>query len=105
MLNQYFMEGHLIYVLIEGEHAHSEAQQLLDAPNVQGKIHENNDTPKAIDWGVVVEVIGNIGTVVGTVGGTVSLAHTIWKWRKEMKEGQKTVLSKRSGRFGRATVT
>lgn len=84
-------------IMIEGEDARAAAQQLLSDSAIQGQIQEDDAITRAIDWAIVMEIVGHVGSVIGTAGGAVSLAHTLWKWRKELKDDKKVVLSEGKG--------
>ncbi|BAY82379.1 hypothetical protein NIES267_18590 [Calothrix parasitica NIES-267] len=70
-----------IQIAIEGEDAVSATEELLQIPGISG----NYTTPEEIER---EGTIATVATIVGIVGGTLTIAEQIRKWYLEYKQSK-----------------
>jgi hypothetical protein len=68
-----------ITITIDGEDSASAAQELLALPGLSGTVEVKGDPKKT-------ELLTIVTSIIGIVGGTLSIAEQIRKWYQEAKQ-------------------
>ena len=80
-------------VFIESEQAQLQAQKLVSSLQMEASVSKPEAT-RSIDPTAIIEILKIVAQSAEIVGGLVTTAHQIWKWRQELKKADRVVLSK-----------
>lgn len=84
-------------IVIEGKSARESALKLVSLTKNRGVIrnkesHKNDRAgSRLLDLVEIVDFFGKTAPIVVSFSGTVTLAYTIWKWRRELSSEEVTI--------------